>query len=72
MRLGYYDCLKLPRKMISGQLLGTFSVYEKVHSQALMKGCKNLDVIPVMDKEANYMSEWYTEIMNTYLTLEMQ
>lgn len=52
MRLGYYDCLKLSRKYISGQLLGTYALNDKLFSSALMRGNKNMDVVPVMDKEA--------------------
>ena len=40
MRLGYNDCLKMHRSMISGQDMGTFESHAKVYSAMLERTTK--------------------------------
>lgn len=75
IRSGHYDCLKMEKSSISGQIYGNYSSHESPPGICFDSTVRNLglaarDPRKMDKKEYKELIQWYTEIANTEVRLE--
>ena len=70
MRSGKFDCLKLDKYSMSGQMYAQYDIKDETPTFTLMSSSMNVTQAPKLpenwdDRDTQTLSNWYTEISNT-------